>query len=433
MDVKDTFEEFVSNLKVADQATISKRYKKITKRLNQSYYGSDSNIDHSLMTGSYGRGTAIQGVSDLDMVFWLPWDVYKRFDSYEDNGQSALLQEVKNYIKITYPNTNVKADGQVVVVSFDKYVIDVLPCFEHNDRSFTHPDSNHGGKWKKTNPRTEIKAVNTLNTANNGNLKYLAMMVRAWKNKVGAPMNGFLIDTLCYNFINSTTNYQSTSFSKYDLMSKVFFDYLRGLNKDQEFWYAPGSNQKAYKKGNFIPKAKKAFNNCTQAIEAQGTSSANKKWKNVYGRNFPASVSAVIENAKSLAYKNTEEHIEDKYQVDVRYGLTIDCSVIQDGFRLETLTNILAKGFPLKTKKDLEFFIADCTVPSPYEVLWKVRNVGDIAERKDMIRGSILSSGSDLSRKERTEFYGKHYVECYIIKNGVCVARDKLDVPISSA
>ncbi|MBR0340863.1 MAG: hypothetical protein IJH64_01160 [Oscillospiraceae bacterium] len=31
---------------------------------------------------------------------------------------------------------------------------------------------------------------------------------------------------------------------------------------------------------------------------------------------------------------------------------------------------------------------------------------------------------------ERTDFYGPHYVECYIIKNGICVARAKVDVPI---
>ena len=34
-------------------------------------------------------------------------------------------------------------------------------------------------------------------------------------------------------------------------------------------------------------------------------------------------------------------------------------------------------------------------------------------------------------RKEDTNFEGAHYVECYIIKNNVCVARDRIDVPIS--
>lgn len=430
MNVKETFEEFLSNLKVIDPSKISKRYKKITKRLNQSYYDSESLTDHSLMTGSYGRGTAIKGVSDLDMVFWLPWTVYHKFHKYQGNGQSALLQEVKEYIRKTYPSTNVKADGQVVVVSFGNYVIEVLPSFEHNDGTFTHPDSNYGGSWKRTNPRAEISAVNTLNTANNGNLKNLAKMVRAWKNKVGAPINGFLIDTLCYNFINSTTTYQSTSFSQYDLMSRDFFYFLRELNKDQEFWHAPGSNQKAYKKGNFIPKAKKAYSNCVDAIGSHGTSSANKKWKKIYGRNFPASATDIAEATRSLAFRNTEEFIEDKYPVDVRFNVTIDCEIKQNGFRQGTLKNMLDRGFPLRLKKDLEFFVVECSVPTPYEVFWKIRNVGEAAERKDMIRGNIVSGDGAAFKKERSNFHGAHFVECYVVKDGICVARDKLEVPI---
>ena len=36
-------------------------------------------------------------------------------------------------------------------------------------------------------------------------------------------------------------------------------------------------------------------------------------------------------------------------------------------------------------------------------------------------------------RKENSKFHGPHYVDCYIIiKNGVCVARERIDVPIST-
>jgi hypothetical protein len=33
--------------------------------------------------------------------------------------------------------------------------------------------------------------------------------------------------------------------------------------------------------------------------------------------------------------------------------------------------------------------------------------------------------------KENSNFEGAHFVECYIIKDGFCVARDRIDVPIS--
>lgn len=67
--------------------------------------------------GSYGRGTAID-TSDLDVLVQLPKAEYDRYDSMRGNGQSRLLQAVKNAILEVYPRTNVHADGQVVVLDF---------------------------------------------------------------------------------------------------------------------------------------------------------------------------------------------------------------------------------------------------------------------------------------------------------------------------
>jgi len=68
----------------------------------------------------------------------------------------------------------------------------------------------------------------------------------------------------------------------------------------------------------------------------------------------------------------------------------------------------------------------------PYSVYWKVRNVGPEAERRDMTRGKILDDRGNSERIENTNFYGPHYVECYIIEDGVCAARDRIGVPIST-
>jgi tRNA nucleotidyltransferase (CCA-adding enzyme) len=59
--------------------------------------------------GSYGRNTAIQGFSDLDMIFQLPYSVYEAYNRYSGNGQSALLQAVKTSIEKTYATTSIRA------------------------------------------------------------------------------------------------------------------------------------------------------------------------------------------------------------------------------------------------------------------------------------------------------------------------------------
>ena len=68
----------------------------------------------------------------------------------------------------------------------------------------------------------------------------------------------------------------------------------------------------------------------------------------------------------------------------------------------------------------------DC--PKPYTVLWKVKNVGPEAERRDQIRGRIRERGTAV--EEPTSFFGNHYIECYIVKSGVCVAKRRIDIPI---
>ena len=69
--------------------------------------------------------------------------------------------------------------------------------------------------------------------------------------------------------------------------------------------------------------------------------------------------------------------------------------------------------------------------PKPYKIYWKVRNVGAEAERRDEIRGQIIQTKND-HHKEHTQFQGNHYVECYLVKNGICVARAKIQVPIGT-
>ena len=80
-------------------------------------------------------------------------------------------------------------------------------------------------------------------------------------------------------------------------------------------------------------------------------------------------------------YKQTEEFIEDKYPVDIKYNLEIDCRVTQNGYRPMELRDMLAKHFPLKADKRLEFFIVTNDVDKPYEIKWKVLNRGEEAEK----------------------------------------------------
>ena len=69
MGLSDWFRTFCGNIQVQNGATISHRYKAITRRLNTDFWETTSDMSHSLYVGSYGRNTAIHSTSDVDMIF----------------------------------------------------------------------------------------------------------------------------------------------------------------------------------------------------------------------------------------------------------------------------------------------------------------------------------------------------------------------------
>ena len=130
MGLADWFSTFCGNIRVKNGAKISTRYKNITKRLNTDFWSTTSDASHSLYVGSYGRNTAIHGTSDVDM-FRFPYQVYQQYDGHSGNGQSALLQAVRNSVKKTYSTTDTGEEAQKALIqseemTFSDKEIDIL-------------------------------------------------------------------------------------------------------------------------------------------------------------------------------------------------------------------------------------------------------------------------------------------------------------------
>ncbi len=288
--VGTAFECFCSNLRfsVDDVNTISYRYHAITKRINNDYWDSTSDITHSLYVGSYGRDTEIS-TSDIDMLVQLPYETYVKFNAYTSNGQSALLQEVKKVIEKTYSVTSLKADGQIISIPFsDGINFEVLPAFLNKDGSYTFANTNNGGSWKTTDPKAEIEAIQSKNNGCNSNLKRLCKMARAWKEKNDVDISGILIDILSYRFISSW-EYRDKSYLYYDWMTRDFLKYVSEQSTSQYSWQAMGSGRYITCYGSFQAKAKKAYEKALEAIADADKypSCANDEWREIYGTKFP--------------------------------------------------------------------------------------------------------------------------------------------------
>jgi hypothetical protein len=273
LSISDKFSTFCTALRMSDTTVSNVRYRanQITKRVNSDFRGIDSDTRYRLFVGSYGRGTDIH-VSDIDMIIELPFSVYEKYDKYNGNGQSVLIQAVKESIKKTYSTTHVSGDGQVVKLNFkDGICFEIVPGFINDDgSSYTYPDSNNGGSWKVTKPREEISEITNANNLWNKNLKRLCRMARAWKDTWDVPMGGLLIDTLAYNFLKQWQ--------------------YKNKDPNKNYWLAPGSSQYVWRKGTFEYKALRCFNIAEEAIQYERDNmpySANQKWQEIYGNKFP--------------------------------------------------------------------------------------------------------------------------------------------------
>lgn len=435
MNHSETFRAFFDAISLKDVSRYEDELKGITKKLNQKYHLSDSEEDHRIIVGSVGRGTAVEGASDVDMLFVLPASVYRRFDAYEANGQSALLQEIKNTLLERYPRTAIKGDGQAVVIGFKdrSYAIDLVPAFEQDDGNYKFPDSNGGGCWKTTKPIPEQRQSLEDNSLSNGNHRRYCNALRVWKDNAGFKLGGLLIDTLVHSFIEDP-DLKYALFGYRDAFIRLF-EKLKQEDPDQRYWLALGSNQQVQNsgKGAFVREAEKAYSALT---EAANEVELEKAFTMIFGKRFEdCIVDGEAEKqeqswAAQYASRNTEEFAEHKWPIDVRYHIEIGCNVDQKGFRRMSLRKMLQDHFPLRKSKTLTFYVDYCDIPGKYTLYWKVRNVGCIAHEQNQIRGRIERDGGRKQKVERTSFIGPHFVECYAIKNGVCVARNRIEVPI---
>jgi len=81
---------------------------------------------------------------------------------------------------------------------------------------------------------------------------------------------------------------------------------------------------------------------------------------------------------------------------------------------------------PLPKRCSLDFE-AVTDVPEPFTVYWQVVNTGAEARASDGLRGNIFSSErpsrAGLRRSESTLYKGHHWIECFVVRDGTCVAR----------
>lgn len=191
------------------------------------------NSDADFIGGSFGRGTKIWPLDDIDIYF--PIDGYNL--AYTDSGNrlpyrvitdgsigsnplltqrwlegqnissKKLVSEFAAVLKRKYPRTEIKPNGQsvslyttlVATAESDGICYDVVPCFflKHDYSAepefYLIPDGNNG--WIRTNPRLDDQIASDLNNNNNETYKKVVRLLKYWnKEKLGGAFQSYYIE-----------------------------------------------------------------------------------------------------------------------------------------------------------------------------------------------------------------------------------------------
>lgn len=284
----DKFKAFLNNLRINNQELINRRFRELTRLYNQHYWHIISDTRNVHYLGSYGRETAIKGLSNINILLLLPAALYRHYKAQPD-GPKQLLEDVNKLTAQSFPQAYINADNCLLLPFPDQPTLEIIPGFIRKGKSLYYPEPTGEGGWGSFNPLREIEVISEYNYLYGGKVKHLARMTRAWKVKYQVQMPGILIDTLVMNFMDDWEG-KDTSFNYYSYMVRDFMEYLAGRRQEQLAWYAKGSNRKIHREEDFGAPANDAFKVADRGLicEEKGDMvNAVGCWREIFGELFP--------------------------------------------------------------------------------------------------------------------------------------------------
>ncbi|RJR25749.1 hypothetical protein C4578_00750 [Candidatus Microgenomates bacterium] len=465
-EVNTTLEEFCRKYlspPAEEREVISKHYSDLQEILGNEIFQS----------GSYVRETSVTPVHDLDIIWILPEAFQvtgsKLFSSakqgepfyfdVKDPLQSLASILAEGYRKIG-EEVEIDADQtHSVSIAFPKekgFSIDVVPALKsgrknrHGDDIYLVPEIQkmHQGNWAKkysvsggkipwilSDPKGYIKQALNLNS--NPSYRKSVKFAKVWKKSCNAGLTEFELKSFHFELVITNIFAQNKGINFYDTVcyflknmgqwlekpaipdmaeSNIFVDSY--LNEDKT-----GVQRKLAV--DFASKALSKFVNMPEEEREEVYSAlresliANPPWP--FAPNpSKINVSCKVKRSEKVknppSFKNIPKPFS-KFQLEVL-----------NGTRSMTSGEYLSKDYSLYFSPDINGLVYD-------EIRWLVVNNGLPALEMARIGGwrgnefHFCEGDSDF-KEEHTQYPGMHWVDCYAINKGVCVATGRFYVGI---
>lgn len=241
-----------------------------------------------MLIGSWGKATRVRPPRDIDLLFILPVEVFHKFNQRTGNKQSQLLQDVATALRATNPQTVIRGDGQVVVVGFNTFRIEVAPAFHYQPGGFLICDTNDGGRWKHVDPEGEIASLNTADRLHNGNVRKLTRILKQWQRYCDVPIKSFHLEALVKEFL-PTKSYGRDDEFWFDWLVRDSFAHL--ISRANGCFLMPGCAPEAIWLGDaWLSKAQTAYSRALKACTYENENEnvlAGTEWQKIFGTMIP--------------------------------------------------------------------------------------------------------------------------------------------------
>lgn len=261
----------------------------ITRSINRHYYAI-SDVVSSLVVGSWGKRTANNTSTDIDIFYPISKVTFDRFAHHQWNGQSALLQDVKEALLVTYPQTDIGGDGQVVAVRFNAITVEVVPAFPLADGSFLIPDTHNGGSWNRSHPLAEIDALNFADASSNNNCRVLTRLMKIWRHHCNVPIKSFWLEILMQDFLR-WSSWAREDYFYYDWLVRDFLQHL--VSRANSIIEVPGTGELINVGDAWLSRAQSAYLRSIKACtfeHADLVSEAGDEWEGIFGQLIPRTI-----------------------------------------------------------------------------------------------------------------------------------------------
>lgn len=453
-DLSSKFESFYNNCVVLSQTEQTNLYSKKDLNIQRlkdglKEYNKENNTSYSIVEtcvqGSVAMSTVVQNEDgDYDI------DVAVVFDksTLGDKGAQATRNLVANALQRKTKQFNSKPEIKTSCVRIkysDGYHIDFAIYRRHYDSENNRWIYEHAGTtWTEREIRGLTTWFTEQNAASNGKLRKVVRLSKmfcksrdTWKNMP----SGLLQTVLCDEKLQDS----------YDRIDEMFYYTMKEIVVRLETDVsvaAPVDNGRdltprqidTQRMTNWKNRLKSKLEDLNVLFKGDCTrEDALQAWYGFFNHdfwdeqpsessNYSQSSTLIIKSVRS--FSDTEQFIEDLYPVNLSYSCRMSCHVSGDGWRPKLLSEFLSLlRCYLPHNFEIRCVMEYTNCPPPYKIFWKVKNVGPEAERRNQLRGQIEEKGKSIV--EHSRFFGNHYIECYIIKDGVCVAKTRVDIPIA--